>query len=64
MCPCAPLPEKRLTIGDVHGRLLKAEGRPLFPLYHPASVLYNPSLRAIYAADVAALARWLAESKI
>ena len=62
--PLRAVTEKRLTIGDVHGRLLKAEGRPLFPLYHPASVLYNPSLREIYAADVAALARWLAESKI
>ena len=62
--PLRAVTEKRLTIGDVHGRLLKAEGRPLLPLYHPASVLYNPSLREIYAADVAALARWLAESKI
>ena len=49
--------EKRLTIGEVHGQLLTAQGRPLFPLYHPASVIYNPSLREIYAADVAALAR-------
>ena len=62
--PLRAVTEKRLTIGDVHGRLLKAEGRSLFPLYHPASVLYNPALRAIYAEDVAALARWLVESKI
>lgn len=56
--------EKRLTIGEVHGQLLNAQGRPLFPLYHPASVIYNPSLREIYAADVAALARLLADGKI
>ena len=62
--PLRAVTGERLSIGDVHGRLLEAQGRPLFPLYHPASVLYNPSLRAIYAADVASLARWLAENKI
>ena len=54
----------RLSIGDVHGHILEAQGRPLFPLYHPASVLYNPALREIYASDAAALAQWLAKHKI
>ncbi len=62
--PLRAVAAQRLAIGDVHGRVLEAQGRPLFPLYHPASVLYNPALREIYAADVAALARWLAEGKI
>ena len=62
--PLRAVCEKRLTIGEVHGQLLTAQGRPLFPLYHPASVIYNPALRQIYAADVASLARWLAEGKI
>ena len=62
--PLRAVCEKRLTIGEVHGQLLAAQGRPLFPLYHPASVIYNPALRQIYAADVASLARWLAEGKI
>lgn len=43
-------------IGDMHGRLQELEGRRLFPMYHPAAVIYNPSLRAVYAADMAKLA--------
>ena len=27
-------------------------GRPLFALYHPASVIYNPSLREVYLHDL------------
>ena len=56
MCPAA--------MALMFCQLLTAQGRPLFPLYHPASVIYNPSLREIYAADVAALARLLADGKI
>ena len=44
------------TIGDMHGSLCGLEGRRLFPMYHPAAVIYNPSLRAVYAADMAKLA--------
>jgi len=51
---------KALPIGRVHGRWLETEGAPpVFPLYHPASVIYNPSLAARYAADLRALAQSL-----
>jgi len=47
---------KALRIGQVHGRWLEAEGMPpIFPLYHPASVIYNPSLSARYADDLRVL---------
>ena len=52
--------EHPATIGNVHGRELPLfEGAPfsLFPLYHPASVLYNPALRPTCEADVAELGR-------
>jgi uracil-DNA glycosylase family 4 len=43
------LPEKKLRIGQLHGKLLKtqADDRSLFilPLYHPAVVLYSNSER-------------------
>ena len=62
--PLRAVTGERLTIGETHGRFLAAQGRPLFPMYHPASVLYNPSLREIYAADMRILAAWLREHNI
>lgn len=55
------------TIGQSHGNLLPVRLKlpggeqelPLFPLYHPASVIYNPSLKAVYAQDLEALAALL-----
>ncbi|MDR0929512.1 MAG: uracil-DNA glycosylase [Oscillospiraceae bacterium] len=53
-----------LTIGAVHGRPLEAAGvgaeGVLFPLYHPASVIYRRELAAVYAADLRALRGFLA----
>jgi DNA polymerase len=42
-------------IGETHGRVLEAEGRRLFPLYHPAAALHNPKLRATLVQDARAL---------
>lgn len=49
-------------IGQVHGRALEI-GRDfsIFPLYHPASVIYNPKLREVYLADLNSLRVYLAE---
>lgn len=44
------------TVGDMHGSLCELAGIKLFPMYHPAAVIYNPSLRAVYATDMAKLA--------
>lgn len=48
--------DKSLTIGSVHGKLLdcKINGvdKKLYPLYHPASIIYNRSLKDIYIKDV------------
>ena len=54
--PLRALTGKPLAIGSVHGQVLESElGAPLFALYHPASVLYNPKLRETYARDLEAL---------
>jgi len=54
---------KPLHIGQVHGRWLEVDGMPpVFPLYHPASVIYNPSLAIRYADDLSALALFLGDS--
>jgi DNA polymerase len=53
------------AIGAYHGRPCPAqmEGTSflLFPLYHPASLIYNRTLRDAYLADVDRLSRWLRE---
>ena len=50
------------VIGSCHGQWLDAEGVRLYPMYHPASLIYNPSLKAVYAGDIRALAAWLREN--
>ena len=46
-------------IAAVHGTVLEAGGRRLFPLYHPAAALHNPGLRDTLVADARALGRAL-----
>ena len=46
---------KGYTIGEAHGKLLAAGDMRIFPLYHPASVLYNPRLKEVYEQDLRAL---------
>ncbi len=55
------VPLKALTgrgsgIGDMHGRFIEWQGRRLFAMYHPASVIYNPGLKAVYSRDIVAFA--------
>lgn len=53
----------KAVIGDMHGRetLVTVQHKkqsaefPLFPLYHPASILYNRSLQEVYDGDLQAL---------
>ena len=56
---CGP----KAVIGDMHGQKVPVTVQhekqqadfPLFPLYHPASIIYNRSLQAVYDADLQAL---------
>lgn len=59
--PLQAVTNSRITIGEAHGRLTAAgeTGRPLFPLYHPASLIYNRALAPVYEQDVRALADML-----
>ncbi len=48
-------------IGQYHGCLVEdAQRRKIFPLYHPASVIYNSQLKEIYAKDLEALRNYIA----
>ena len=45
----------RAAIGEVHGRVLEADGRTLFPMYHPAAAMHNQRLLPTLIADARAL---------
>lgn len=57
--PLKALMGSKVVIGDVHGDFQDMEGMRLYPMYHPASLIYNPSLRDTYAGDIRRLAAWL-----
>ena len=57
--PLKALMGSRIVIGEVHGQLLDLDGRRLYPMYHPASVIYNPALKSVYQEDVQRLGQWL-----
>lgn len=48
-----------VSIGECHGKALEYTGLGksyvLFPLYHPASIIYNRSLKEVYESDILAL---------
>ena len=58
--PLKALAGVKTVIGDVHGSFIEAEGTRIYPMYHPASMIYNPSLRTVYADDIRRLSRYLA----
>ena len=50
-------------ISDVHGMAMRAKGRLVIPMYHPAAALHQPSLRATVAADFANLPHLIATAE-
>lgn len=61
--PLKALTDRKQTIGDVHGEAVEWQGRWLFPMYHPASVIYNPALKDVYRRDIARFAAWFSGIK-
>lgn len=45
------------VIGEMHGTLLETPYGNLFPMYHPASLIYNRALRDVYASDMRTLSK-------
>ena len=58
------LNDNKATIGMYHARPVNAQALShtftLFPLYHPASIIYNRALKDVYAADLLALKAFIA----
>ncbi|WP_223379419.1 uracil-DNA glycosylase [Schnuerera sp. xch1] len=54
--PLKSIYRKNLKIGNVHGKLMEVEIRGIkykvFPLYHPAAVIYRNELKDVYMADL------------
>lgn len=56
--PLKALLGRQSVVGALHGQLIEWEDRLLYPMYHPASVIYNPSLKDVYRQDVERFGRW------
>jgi len=50
--PLKALLGSKATIGALHGQYAQWQGVLLYPLYHPASLIYNRALRPVYEQDV------------
>ena len=61
--PLKALTGNQNTIGEMHGRFTEVEGRRIYPIYHPASLIYNRSLTDTYREDLQTLKNWLDEHK-
>lgn len=60
----ALLDDNTAKIGDYHGKPIEINNYILFPLYHPASIIYNRSLYDVYIEDVKKLKSYLDEGQI
>ena len=60
--PLRALMGRQATIGALHGQWQTWEERRLYPLYHPASVIYNRALNSVYEEDVVRLGAFFRES--
>lgn len=62
--PLRALTDRKQVIGDCHGKFMPRDEYLLYPMYHPASVIYNPALKSVYQEDVARFARWCRNGEI
>ncbi len=60
--PLLALGGKSIKIGSVHGSFIQTEGLLIYPMYHPASVIYNRSLASVYAEDTRLLGEWIKQN--
>ncbi len=54
----------RTKIGDCHGKPVESNGYTVFPMYHPASVIYRPQLQEIIEQDFINLGKWLRQNAV
>lgn len=61
--PLRALTNPRSVIGEMHGAFLMEGDWRLYPMYHPASLIYNPALREAYGRDIRRLGQWLGKKE-
>lgn len=54
--PLTALMGAQCAIGQAHGRIIEKDNMRIYPMYHPAAIIYNRSLQEVFAADMAKLA--------
>ncbi|CCJ32802.1 uracil-DNA glycosylase [Caloramator australicus] len=57
--PLKALLYDKASIGEYHGKLVNLDNKKIFPLYHPASIIYNRSLYDVYLEDLKKLRKVL-----
>lgn len=62
--PLTALTDTSHTVGEYHGKMITAAAGTLYPMYHPASVIYNRSLESVYCEDVYKLGEMLRDGKL
>lgn len=56
--------KNKITIGDYHGEgLILKNNWLIFPMYHPASLIYNRNLESIYKEDLGKLSKFIEQRK-
>ena len=61
--PLKALLGNTVTVGNLHGKLTEYEDKKLFPLFHPASLIYNPELKPMYTEDILRLKELIIKEK-
>lgn len=60
--PLKALMGRGAVIGSMHGAFCEREGLKIYPMYHPASLIYNPSLKPVYREDILRFSDWWGQS--
>ncbi len=59
--PLKAVSGQNIVIGDYHGRMTEFSALKVFPLYHPAAIIYNRSLKDTYFDDINKLKKLIEE---
>lgn len=60
----ALMDDNKSTIGEMHGEPIMIKDFYLFPLYHPASIIYNAGLKEVYHQDLLKLNEFINRNKL
>lgn len=62
--PLKALMGRQASVGDMHGAFLLRDGLTIYPMYHPASLIYNPGLKPIYREDILRFSEWWRQNPV